>query len=662
MIEQSKVERDQDACLAPGSEITVDRRSTEAKSPSPAWPPQVTLLTSSTSIFFFNTHYQAFTDIFCRSQIWHLLQILILLRSSNGYHENITVQTPFILRTKPGPHPKRRYEWHALRNHGSTPHELGVLKASSHLETSPDPWYYPVFLGFRILQSEISPSANLASPIANVTEFHAEWVRFPLSSIKSMFLKEESRRADAITKGTDGRLYFVEPLTSPMTMKQFLATLASGGTSASADPEVHYLQSQNGNLFCSTSSEDSEFESFLGDIPKDLPWCTEVLGRQSSTFAELRFTMYHNSGAPPDAVNLWIGDGRSVTSIHSDPYENVYCVIRGSKTFTLLPPTEGWCMRERTYPHAKYERTTRGLEIIPSGDDVPPIRWSSVLDPTTPGLLPPEAHPISITVSAGECLYLPAGWWHYVEQNNVTIAVNYWYDIEGRGASFPIFGSEAQHQIVHLQAYLRLRLFTSLTKPAMGKDKSEKKEKKEKKQKEVKEDTKVNEDVEMVDAVEVPTEKKSKKDKEEIVIPIEDLSPIAHPLAQKKLLKKLHKTIKRASKSRQVKRGVKEVVKGIRKGEKGLLILAADITPIDIISHLPVLSEDAGIPYVFIPSKEELGHASATKRPTSCVMICPNQKKKPKKDSDGKEDTEDYRELYEECRKEIEKLDQKVVF
>ena len=93
-----------------------------------------------------------------------------------------------------------------------------------------------------------------------------------------------------------------------------------------------------------------------------------------------------------------------------------------------------------------------------------------------------------------------------------------------------------------------------------------------------------------------------------------------------------------------------------------LLVLAADITPIDIISHLPVLSEDAGIPYVFIPSKEELGHASATKRPTSCVMICPNQKKKPKKDADGKEDTEDYRELYEECRKEIEKLDQKVVF
>lgn len=83
-------------------------------------------------------------------------------------------------------------------------------------------------------------------------------------------------------------------------------------------------------------------------------------------------------------------------------------------------------------------------------------------------------------------------------------------------------------------------------------------------------------------------EKKEKeKEKDEIIIPLEDLSPIAKPLAQKKLVKKLHKTIKKgvsaapthfymlmpswptASKARQVKRGVKEVVKGIRKGERG---------------------------------------------------------------------------------------------
>ncbi|KIK06698.1 hypothetical protein K443DRAFT_247686 [Laccaria amethystina LaAM-08-1] len=185
----------------------------------------------------------------------------------------------------------------------------------------------------------------------------------------------------------------------------------------------------------------------------------------------------------------------------------------------------------------------------------------------------------------------------------------------------------------------------------MAKDKAEKREKKRK-------EVEGPEDVEML-GVETT---QAKKDKEEVVIPLEDLSPLAHPLAQKKLVKKLHKTIKKASKARQVKRGVKEVVKGIRKGEKGLLILAADINPIDIISHLPVLSEEAQIPYIFVSSKEELGHASSTKRPTSCVMVCPNQKRKIKQKAGEEVDKDDdYREVYEECYTEVEKLNTKVL-
>ena len=40
----------------------------------------------------------------------------------------------------------------------------------------------------------------------------------------------------------------------------------------------------------------------------------------------------------PDATNLWIGDSRSVSSIHKDHYENIYCVLEGEKHFTLIPP------------------------------------------------------------------------------------------------------------------------------------------------------------------------------------------------------------------------------------------------------------------------------------------------------------------------------------
>ena len=49
--------------------------------------------------------------------------------------------------------------------------------------------------------------------------------------------------------------------------------------------------------------------------------------------------------------------------------------------------------------------------------------------------------------------------------------------------------------------------------------------------------------------------------------------------------------------------------------------MAGDISPIDILSHIPVLCEDHSCPYIFISSKELLGQASSTKRPTSCIMI-----------------------------------------
>ena len=41
-----------------------------------------------------------------------------------------------------------------------------------------------------------------------------------------------------------------------------------------------------------------------------------------------------------------------------------------------------------------------------------------------------------ISVRAGETLYLPAGWWHFVEQEGFTVAINYWYDKEERGMSW----------------------------------------------------------------------------------------------------------------------------------------------------------------------------------------------------------------------------------
>lgn len=99
------------------------------------------------------------------------------------------------------------------------------------------------------------------------------------------------------------------------------------------------------------------------------------------------------------------------------------------------------------------------------------------------------------------------------------------------------------------------------------------------------------------------------------------ISVIAKPLAGEKLLKRTLKLVTKAAKAKKIRRGVKEVQKALRKKQKGICVLAGNISPIDVICHLPIVCEQNDVPYIYVPSKAELGIAGSTKRPTSCVMI-----------------------------------------
>ncbi|BGP56815.1 hypothetical protein JCM8202_004413 [Rhodotorula sphaerocarpa] len=168
--------------------------------------------------------------------------------------------------------------------------------------------------------------------------------------------------------------------------------------------------------------------------------------------------------------------------------------------------------------------------------------------------------------------------------------------------------------------------------------------------------------------------KKSKKDKKEKKdaadgddkeVALDQLAEIAKPLAVKKTGKHVLRLVKKASKSRHLKRGVKEVVKSIRKGEKGIVVLAADISPLDILTHIPLLAEEANCPYIWVTSKESLGLASSTKRPTSCVMVAekgmkrkaPKEGEAPKDESKVKETESEFQEEYSSVKKEVEALE-----
>jgi len=160
--------------------------------------------------------------------------------------------------------------------------------------------------------------------------------------------------------------------------------------------------------------------------------------------------------------------------------------------------------------------------------------------------------------------------------------------------------------------------------------------------------------------------------KKAVVISPDMLVPFAQPLASDKAAKKVFKCVKKGAKNKSLKRGVKEVVKALRKSPatnasttssaNGLVILAADISPMDVISHIPVLCEDHGIPYIFVASRAELGAAGATKRPTSVVMILPSTVKKGKKGEDAAAEEDGFKESYDDTVKLVEEAQGKVVY
>ena len=84
-------------------------------------------------------------------------------------------------------------------------------------------------------------------------------------------------------------------------------------------------------------------------------------------------------------------------------------------------------------------------------------------------------------------------------------------------------------------------------------------------------------------------------------------------------------------------------MKALKKGEKGLCVIAGDISPIDVIAHVPIFCEELSVRRTRYAVKEDLGTASQTKRPTSIVLMsC-------KADAD-------YKDTYDEAVKEVAEI------
>lgn len=89
----------------------------------------------------------------------------------------------------------------------------------------------------------------------------------------------------------------------------------------------------------------------------------------------------------------------------------------------------------------------------------------------------------------------------------------------------------------------------------------------------------------------------------------------------KEIVDKVLEAIEVAKATGKIKKGTNEVTKAIEKGTAKLVAVAKDVSPPEIVMHIPMLCEEKTIPCIEIPTKEELGASAGIDVPTVSVAI-----------------------------------------
>ncbi len=89
----------------------------------------------------------------------------------------------------------------------------------------------------------------------------------------------------------------------------------------------------------------------------------------------------------------------------------------------------------------------------------------------------------------------------------------------------------------------------------------------------------------------------------------------------KELADKAYEAIELARSTGKIGKGANEVTKFTERGQASLVVISEDVEPEEIVAHLPLLCEEKGIPYVYVPSKQELGKACGLQVNASCACI-----------------------------------------
>ncbi|EJD54548.1 Clavaminate synthase-like protein [Auricularia subglabra TFB-10046 SS5] len=111
-------------------------------------------------------------------------------------------------------------------------------------------------------------------------------------------------------------------------------------------------------------------------------------------------------------TNVWIGTAGTWTPLHRDPYHNLFCQIAGQKHVRFFPPS---CAEQLYLLTDPFHKNTSSI-TSPSPDRSQFPRYYHALKDSW-----------EVTVSPGDTLFLPKGYYHSVEGLSKSVSVNSWF-------------------------------------------------------------------------------------------------------------------------------------------------------------------------------------------------------------------------------------------
>ncbi|OAF70153.1 HSPB1-associated protein 1 [Intoshia linei] len=116
-----------------------------------------------------------------------------------------------------------------------------------------------------------------------------------------------------------------------------------------------------------------------------------------------------------EELTFWIGSRGSYTPLHRDSYGyNLVIQIFGRKTWILFPPQDDKYLKPSRKNYEESSIYSKINLLNPTLQDVDSLNKCS---------------PHYVVLEAGDVLYVPRGWWHFVISEEFSFTINTWVDV-----------------------------------------------------------------------------------------------------------------------------------------------------------------------------------------------------------------------------------------